>query len=959
MYNTASSPNLTGCSFEKNQLGMYNTGSSPVLSGCDFIGNSAGGMANYAGSSPVITGCSFIENYATQYGGAIYSNGSSASISGCTFTRNTAGDLIAGYPGEGGALHAWGTLQTNVVNCIFDGNQAARQGGAALGNLMMVNCIFSGNTAPVGAAVIYAAGVVNCTFSANTSQELGGVIAFADQIVNCVVWGNSSLYAPLSGSFTKPSYSDIEGGAEGIGNIAADPSFYRKPDPGPDEKWGTTDDDYGDLRIRGSAIVDAGDSSAVPANVIQDLAGNNRFQDLQSIPDTGIGPAPVVDMGAFEAGPGVVADAGGPYFAAPGHPITLSGIGRSGVPGSLTFEWEWSGDGQFDDGVGSQPVFSTNGVPAGSVIPVFVRVSDSAGNSEVVTTSITVVPTTVYVDASAIGRNDGTDWANAFTSLPTALNRSCEGQTIRVASGRYLPSSAQDRFASFRLRSGVTVLGGYAGRAAANPNARDIALYPTILSGDLGRQSDNADNSFQVVVASGTDATTTIDGFTITGGNAAGGNRAEGAGMYAQSGSPTISNCVFLENRSNDRGGGAYFYYGSNPTLKNCRFIRNTADRDYGAGLCLVYNCNASLVSCEFLGNTIPYSGGALWIHYSAPTIINCSFVGNRARHGSALTLTGIYDYPKQTTIMVNCTVTGNQALVGDSIFGDGNELLSASNLILWANIEPAGSLPAVDPRFVRNPNPALDGTWGTADDDYGDLRLRIDSPCIDAGDNSAVPAGITTDIAGNPRFIDIPGVHDPGAIVDMGAYERIAPIADAGYLFDAVRPTVSVKFGFDALASSIAPSDLLLTNLTTGQTLDCGKLCTVSYDSLTRTASWVFNAALPDGNYRAILPVNSVSDDTGSLALGANLTLEFFVLGGDANRDRIVDVNDLSILTRNWNGRGKVFSQGDFNYDGKVDAKDLGILSSHWQQTLPPPLPTAPVRAPTRTPARVATLVL
>jgi hypothetical protein len=167
------------------------------------------------------------------------------------------------------------------------------------------------------------------------------------------------------------------------------------------------------------------------------------------------------------------------------------------------------------------------------------------------------------------------------------------------------------------------------------------------------------------------------------------------------------------------------------------------------------------------------------------------------------------------------------------------------------------------------------------------------------------------------------------------------------------------VKFGFDALASSIAPSDLLLTNLTTGQALDCGKLCTVSYDSLTRTASWVFNAALPDGNYRAILPVNSVSDDTGSPALGANVTLDFFALGGDANRDRIVDINDLSILSMNWQGSNKLFSQGDFNYDGKVDAKDLGILSSHWQRSLPPPVPTAPVRAPTRTPVRIATLVL
>jgi len=48
----------------------------------------------------------------------------------------------------------------------------------------------------------------------------------------------------------------------------------------------------------------------------------------------------------------------------------------------------------------------------------------------------------------------------------------------------------------------------------------------------------------------------------------------------------------------------------------------------------------------------------------------------------------------------------------------------------------------------------------------------------VDAGDNTAVPAGITTDLAGQPRFVDDPKVPDTGRgtppIVDMGAYERI-----------------------------------------------------------------------------------------------------------------------------------------------------------------------------------------
>jgi len=53
---------------------------------------------------------------------------------------------------------------------------------------------------------------------------------------------------------------------------------------------------------------------------------------------------------------------------------------------------------------------------------------------------------------------------------------------------------------------------------------------------------------------------------------------------------------------------------------------------------------------------------------------------------------------------------------------------------------------------------------------------LWIGSPAVDAGNNTAVPAGIVTDLAGSPRLADSPVVSDTGSgappIVDMGAYE-------------------------------------------------------------------------------------------------------------------------------------------------------------------------------------------
>ena len=80
--------------------------------------------------------------------------------------------------------------------------------------------------------------------------------------------------------------------------LDADPMFVDAD--GPDNVPGTEDDD---LRLLpGSPAIDAGDNSAVPPNVTTDLDGNPRFVDDPATADTGVGPPPVVDMGACEFG---------------------------------------------------------------------------------------------------------------------------------------------------------------------------------------------------------------------------------------------------------------------------------------------------------------------------------------------------------------------------------------------------------------------------------------------------------------------------------------------------------------------------------------------------------------------------------------------------------------------------------------------------------------------------------
>ncbi|HEY7086896.1 MAG TPA: dockerin type I domain-containing protein, partial [Tepidisphaeraceae bacterium] len=81
-----------------------------------------------------------------------------------------------------------------------------------------------------------------------------------------------------------------------------------------------------------------------------------------------------------------------------------------------------------------------------------------------------------------------------------------------------------------------------------------------------------------------------------------------------------------------------------------------------------------------------------------------------------------------------------------------------------------------------------------------------------------------------------------------------------------------------------------------------------------------------------------TVFNDTGFAGLSfdksyksTSLSLVASAVGGDANLDGMIDVNDLDLLAQHWQASGNWLG-GDFNGDGMVDATDLGILATHWQ---------------------------
>ena len=84
------------------------------------------------------------------------------------------------------------------------------------------------------------------------------------------------------------------------------------------------------------------------------------------------------------------------------------------------------------------------------------------------------------MNQSATGANSGTSWTDAYMYLQDALMMASGGDEIRVAQGVYRPDQfalsdrpSLGRYETYALKNGVTILGGYAGAGAMNPDFRD------------------------------------------------------------------------------------------------------------------------------------------------------------------------------------------------------------------------------------------------------------------------------------------------------------------------------------------------------------------------------------------------------------------------------------------------------------------------------------------------------
>jgi hypothetical protein len=267
---------------------LNNNASSPTVRNCVFTANTAdggGAMGNFFGSNPLVEGCTFTANSAAFTAGAVFHTTASPTYRNCAFDNNTAISF-------GGAMFIDLNSNPTIENCVLSNNSAPGAGshGGALfmdrtSNPAMENCIFFGNSAERG-GVMYldnssAPQMVNCTLAANAASDIGGALfveSGSPTAVNCIFWDNTG--GEIVGGTPTVTFSDVQGGFAGAGNLDADPLFVNAAG--------------GDLRLSsGSPCIEVGNNAA-PNLPPTDLDGADR------VVDGNLDATATVDMGAYE-----------------------------------------------------------------------------------------------------------------------------------------------------------------------------------------------------------------------------------------------------------------------------------------------------------------------------------------------------------------------------------------------------------------------------------------------------------------------------------------------------------------------------------------------------------------------------------------------------------------------------------------------------------------------------------
>lgn len=352
-----------------------------------------------------------------------------------------------------------------------------------------------------------------------------------------------------------------------------------------------------------------------------------------------------------------------------------------------------------------------------------------------------------YVKPTATGTGDGSSWDNASGDLQKMIddladnNVSQQAGEVWVAAGTYKPQSqlisGMNYSASFRMRDGISVYGGFAGGETSkqerakgampwdfkNVTVLEAAYYESKLAWTNSKWTVGSDSRHVVWFApmSGeSDFTriTTLDGVTVQGGYAQGNTGLDdfktdcGGGVYMDGANTYLTNCIVKENYATADGGGVYL---KNGRIETSLIYNNNADANGGA----VYVDNRGLVLRSMLSNNSALNGAGVYLHNGAEAagdeaddhpeylILSTSVVSNNTARGNGAVYCDKGGVLMQNTITNNqCTTATDATDVKASQTGGIyiDEYALVVNTVLWNNRMGQGSGINI-PMYARNPS--------------------------------------------------------------------------------------------------------------------------------------------------------------------------------------------------------------------------------------------------------------
>jgi PKD domain len=375
-----------------------------------------------------------------------------------------------------------------------------------------------------------------------------------------------------------------------------------------------------------------------------------------------------------------------------------------------------------------------------------------------------------------------TNWATAATNIQDAVDVAGAGGTVFVTNGIYAPVEVNKPLV-FRSVNGpdVTVIDG-GGAVRCVYLTRDAVMVGFTLTHGVagaggGVYCESTSSVLTNCVLTGNSGGGayggTLNNCTLTGNSAIG---------YADMGGGaedcTLNNCALTGNSAYDGGGASFCTLNQctltgnsavnvgggtdDSTLNNCTLTGNSATSEYFGGGGAI---DCTLNNCTLTGNSASEGGGGA----DSSTLNNCTLTGNSAEYGG-----GVFD-----GILNNCTLTGNSAYEGGGAFDS-----TLNNCIVYFNTAANGAnyyqdqyIGGILTYCCTTPMPTT-GVGNITNAPLfvnyagGNLRLQSNSPCINSGNNAYVVG--STDLDGHPRIVF--------GTVDTGAYEYQTPTSIISY---------------------------------------------------------------------------------------------------------------------------------------------------------------------------------